>query len=110
MLTAYTASKHAVLGLTRSIAVTRELARAGIRANAVLPGDMNTPMVQQYFAAHADPELARQEISSAYPMERIAEPAEVANVVRFLVSDDASFVNGAAIVVDGGLGAALYTN
>ncbi|MFC9363733.1 SDR family NAD(P)-dependent oxidoreductase, partial [Rhodococcus sp. NPDC057014] len=110
MLTAYTASKHAVLGLTRSIAVTRRLARAGIRANAVLPGDMNTPMVQQYFAAHADPELARQEIASAYPMERIAEPAEVANVVRFLVSDDASFVNGAAIVVDGGLGAALYTN
>ncbi|REE77592.1 NAD(P)-dependent dehydrogenase (short-subunit alcohol dehydrogenase family) [Rhodococcus wratislaviensis] len=110
MLTAYTASKHAVLGLTRSIAVTRQLARAGIRANAVLPGDMNTPMVQQYFAAHADPELARHEISSAYPMERIAEPAEVANVVRFLVSDDASFVNGAAIVVDGGLGAALYTN
>ncbi|MDF3312250.1 SDR family NAD(P)-dependent oxidoreductase [Rhodococcus sp. T2V] len=110
MLTAYTASKHAVLGLTRSIAVTRQLARAGIRANAVLPGDMNTPMVQQYFAAHADPELARQEIASAYPVERIAEPAEVANVVRFLVSDDASFVNGAAIVVDGGLGAALYTN
>ncbi|MGV9864371.1 SDR family NAD(P)-dependent oxidoreductase [Rhodococcus koreensis] len=110
MLSAYTASKHAVLGLTRSIAVTRQLARAGIRANAVLPGDMNTPMVQQYFAAHADPELARQEIASAYPVERIAEPAEVANVVRFLVSDDASFVNGAAIVVDGGLGAALYTN
>ncbi len=110
MLTAYTASKHAVLGLTRSIAVTRPLARLGIRANAVLPGDMDTPMVQQYFAAHDDPEEARRQIASAYPVERIADPAEVAHVVRFLVSDDASFVNGAAIVVDGGLGASLYTS
>ncbi|WP_024804212.1 SDR family NAD(P)-dependent oxidoreductase [Nocardia sp. BMG51109] len=110
MLTAYTTSKHAVLGLTRSIAVTRSLARSGIRANAVLPGDMDTPMVQQYFAAHDDPEEARRQVASAYPVERIADPAEVANVVRFLVSDESSFVNGAAIVVDGGLGAALYTN
>lgn len=110
MLTAYTASKHAVLGLTRSIAVTRPLAREGIRANAVLPGDMETPMVQQYFAAHDDPEEARRQISSFYPVERIAHPAEVAGVVRFLVSDEASFVNGASIVVDGGLGAALYAS
>jgi NAD(P)-dependent dehydrogenase (short-subunit alcohol dehydrogenase family) len=110
MLTAYTTSKHAVLGLTRSIAVTRPLARLGIRANAVLPGDMDTPMVQQYFAAHDDPDEARRQIASAYPVERIADPAEVANVVRFLVSDDSSFVNGAAIVVDGGLGASLYTS
>lgn len=110
MLPAYTTSKHAVLGLTRSIAVTRALARAGIRANAVLPGDMDTPMVQQYFAAHEDPEEARRQISSRYPVERIADPAEVAHVVRSLISDDASFVNGASIVVDGGLGAALYTS
>ncbi len=110
MLTAYTTSKHAVLGLTRSIAVTRPLARAGIRANAVLPGDMDTPMVQQYFAAHDDPEEARRQIASFYPVERIADPAEVATVVRFLVSDDSSFVNGASIVVDGGLGASLYTS
>lgn len=108
MLTAYTTSKHAVLGLTRSIAVTREFARVGIRANAVLPGDMDTPMVQQYFAAHDDPDEARRKIAFAYPMERIADPAEVAGVVRFLVSADASFVNGAAITVDGGLGASLY--
>jgi NAD(P)-dependent dehydrogenase (short-subunit alcohol dehydrogenase family) len=110
MLTAYTTSKHAVLGLTRSIAVTRPLARVGIRANAVLPGDMDTPMVQQYFAAHDDPDEARRQIASAYPVERIADPSEVANVARFLVSDDSSFVNGAALVVDGGLRASLYTN
>ena len=110
MLTAYTTSKHAVLGLTRSVAVTREFARAGIRCNAVLPGDMDTPMVQKYFAAHDDPEAARAAISAAYPTERIADPAEVAGVVRFLVSDESSFVNGASIVVDGGLDACLYTN
>ena len=110
MLTAYTASKHALLGLTRGIAVTRQFARAGIRCNAVLPGDMDTPMVQKYFAAHDDPVAARAAISSAYPGERIADPAEVAGVVRFLVSDESSFVNGASIVVDGGLGACLYTN
>ena len=110
MLTAYTTSKHALLGLTRSIAVTRPLARAGIRANAILPGDMDTPMVQQYFAAHDDPGEARRQIASFYPVERIADPAEVAHVARFLISDDSSFVNGASIVVDGGLGTALYTS
>lgn len=109
MLTAYTSTKHAVLGLTRSVAVTRPLARAGIRCNAVLPGDMNTPMVQQYFASHDDPEAARSTVASAYPRESIAEPAEVANVIRFLVSDDSSFINGASIVVDGGLTASLYS-
>lgn len=110
MLTAYTASKHALIGLTRGVAVTRQFARAGIRCNAVLPGDMDTPMVQNYFAAHDDPAAARAAISSAYPVERIADPAEVAGVVRFLVSDESSFVNGASIVVDGGLAACLYTN
>ncbi len=110
MLPAYTASKHALLGLTRAIAVTREFARVGIRCNAVLPGDMDTPMVQKYFAAHDDPEGARAAIAAAYPVGRIADPAEVAGVVRFLVSDESSFVNGASIVVDGGLDACLYTN
>lgn len=110
LLTSYTASKHALLGLTRGVAVTREFARAGIRCNAVLPGDMDTPMVQQYFASHDDPTAARAAVSAAYPTERIADPAEVAGVVRFLVSDESSFVNGASIVVDGGLRACLYTN
>jgi len=110
MLPAYTSSKHAVLGLTRTIAVTRDYARPGIRANAVCPGDMDTPLVQAYFEAHDDPAEARRAIAAAYPVERIADPAEVANVVVFLVSDDASFVNGTSIVVDGGLMAALYTS
>jgi NAD(P)-dependent dehydrogenase (short-subunit alcohol dehydrogenase family) len=110
LLTAYTTSKHALLGLTRAIAVTRELARAGIRANAVLPGDMDTPMVQAYFAAYPNPEEARKQVASFYPVERIADPAEMAHVVRFLVSDDASYVNGEFITVDGGLAALVYGN
>jgi NAD(P)-dependent dehydrogenase (short-subunit alcohol dehydrogenase family) len=69
---------------------------------------MDTPMVQNYLAAQDDPREVRRRIASAYPVERIADPSEVANVVRFLVSDESSFVNGAAIVVDGGLGASLY--
>lgn len=109
MLAAYTASKHAVLGLTRSIAVTRDYTKAGIRANAVLPGDMETPMVSQYFASHEDPQAARARVASAYPMERISDPMEVARVVRFLVSRESSFVNGSSIMVDGGLLASLYT-
>lgn len=110
LLPAYTTSKHAVLGLTRSIAVTREYATQGIRANAVLPGDMETPMVTRYFESHDEPEEARQQVASAYPCERISDPMEVARVARFLVSSDASFVNGASIVVDGGISASLYTS
>jgi NAD(P)-dependent dehydrogenase (short-subunit alcohol dehydrogenase family) len=110
MLTAYTTSKHAVLGLTRSIAVSREYARAGIRANAICPGDMDTPMVQQYFASLGDPDEARARISSSYPVERIADPAEIAAAVVFLVSDASSFINGSSLVIDGGLTASLYTS
>jgi NAD(P)-dependent dehydrogenase (short-subunit alcohol dehydrogenase family) len=109
-LVGYTASKHAVLGLTRTIAVTREYARAGIRANAVCPGDMATPLFDQYVAAQPDPELAQRELAAQYPGGRIADPAEVAQVALFLISDRSSFVNGAAIVVDGGLTACLYTS
>lgn len=110
MIPAYTSSKHAVLGLTRSVAVSRDFAKAGIRCNAVCPGDMNTPMVQRYFNAHDDPVAARELVASTYPAERIGDPMEVANVIAFLVSDLSSFVNGASITVDGGLTAQLYTS
>jgi NAD(P)-dependent dehydrogenase (short-subunit alcohol dehydrogenase family) len=110
MLAAYTSSKHAVLGLTRSIAVDRSLTRNGIRANAICPGDMETDMLDAYFAAHDDPAAARAAIEAAYPLERIAEPSEVAAVIVFLISDGASYLNGSAIVVDGGLTAAVFTS
>lgn len=105
-LPAYTATKTGVLGLTRAIAV--DYAAEGIRANCVSPGDMETPMIEKYFAAIDDPAAARAEMESAYPGKRIAHPREVANAVLFLASDDASFVSGEYIIVDGGLTAKTY--
>lgn len=109
-LAAYTSSKHAALGIVRAVATDRGYAAAGIRANAVCPGDMDTPMVRRYFDSHDDPERARREIESAYPVERIAAPEEVAAVIAFLVSDDASFMTGAPVPVDGGILSTLYTH
>jgi len=105
-LSSYTATKHGVLGLTRAIAV--DYAAAGIRCNCVLPGDMETPMIVEYFAASDDPEATRAEMEAAYPIKRIARPEEVARAVLFLASDDASYVTGAELLVDGGLVAKAY--
>ncbi|MBS1845620.1 MAG: SDR family oxidoreductase [Actinobacteria bacterium] len=105
-LPAYTATKTGVLGLTRAIAV--DYALDGIRANCVSPGDMETPMIEKYFNATEDPAAARAEMEGAYPAKRIAHPREVANAVLFLASDDASFVSGEFIIVDGGLTASTY--
>jgi len=101
LLPAYTATKAAIVGLTRSIGV--HYAADGIRCNCVCPGDMNTPMIEDYFASQRDPEAARREVEAAYPVGRIADPDEVAAVVAFLASADASFVNATEIVVDAGV-------
>jgi NAD(P)-dependent dehydrogenase (short-subunit alcohol dehydrogenase family) len=105
-LPVYTASKHAVLGLTRSVGVA--YAADGIRCNCVCPGDMQTPMIEKYFAATPDPAAARAEMEGSYPGGRIAHPREVAQAVLFLASDAASFVSGTYIIVDGGLTAKTY--
>jgi NAD(P)-dependent dehydrogenase (short-subunit alcohol dehydrogenase family) len=105
-LAAYTAMKSGVLGLTKAIAI--DYAADGIRCNCVCPGDMETPMIEQYFEGTEDPRAARAEMEAAYPGRRIARPEEVAAAVVFLCSDEASFVNGAPLLVDGGLGAKTY--
>ena len=105
-LAAYTAMKSGVLGLTKAIAI--DYAPEGIRCNCVCPGDMETPMIEQYFDGTEDPVAARAEMEGAYPGNRIAHPGEVAAAVVFLVSDESSFVNGAPILVDGGLTAKTY--
>lgn len=105
-LTSYTATKHGVLGLTRALAV--DYAADGIRANCVLPGDMETPMILEYFAASDDPAATRAEMEGAYPIKRIARPREVAQAILFFASGESSFVSGAELLVDGALTAKAY--
>jgi NAD(P)-dependent dehydrogenase (short-subunit alcohol dehydrogenase family) len=105
-LPAYTATKHGVLGLTRAVATG--YAAEGIRCNCVCPGDMDTPMIQKYFAATPDPAAARAEMESHYPAKKIGHPREVAHVVMFLLSDEASYVNGIFVQADGGLLSKVY--
>jgi NAD(P)-dependent dehydrogenase (short-subunit alcohol dehydrogenase family) len=105
-ISSYTATKTGLLGLTRAIAV--DYAARGVRANCVLPGDMETPMIQAYFAGRPDPAAARREMEEAYPIKRLAQPREVANAILFLVSDDSTYVNGTHLLVDGALTAKTY--
>ncbi len=100
---AYTASKGGVLAMTREIAV--EFARKNIRANALCPGPVDTPLLS---AILSDP-VKRQRRLVHIPPGRFAKPQEIANAMLFLLSDESSFVNGTAFVVDGGITAAYIT-
>jgi NAD(P)-dependent dehydrogenase (short-subunit alcohol dehydrogenase family) len=95
--TAYSASKAGTFGLMRILAV--DYAKHNIRVNAVLPGTTNSPLVMTLMENPA----TRAEFLSKMPMARAAEPREIANVIAFLASDEASYVTGAAWYADGGL-------
>ncbi len=97
----YAAAKAAVVGLTRSLALDE--GGWGIRVNAVCPGYTRTRMLMSGIEGADDPAAAEREMLAIHPLGRVAEPEEIANVVAFLASDEASFVTGAAIMVDGGL-------
>jgi NAD(P)-dependent dehydrogenase (short-subunit alcohol dehydrogenase family) len=100
----YTASKGGVLALSRELGI--EFARRGIRVNALCPGPVNTPLLQEIFAK--DPEKAERRLVHL-PMGRFAEATEIAGAVLFLASDDASYVNASTFMVDGGLSGAYVT-
>ena len=100
---AYTASKGGVLAMTREVAV--EYARQGIRANSICPGPIETPLLAELLA---DP-ARRQRRLVHIPIGRFGRPDEIAKAALFLASDDASFVTGSALVVDGGITAAYVT-
>ena len=100
---AYTSSKGAVLAMTREIAV--EYARQGIRANALCPGPIETPLLEELLSDPA--RRARRMVH--IPMGRLGRAEELAKAALFLASDDASFMTGAALVVDGGITAAYVT-
>ena len=93
---AYTASKHGVIGLTRQFAV--QYGREGVRVNAISPGFIRTNMTAQFREVEAINDL----LVARHPLNRMGQPEEIASVVAFLASDDASFVNGAVLPVDGG--------
>ena len=100
----YTASKGAVLSLSRELGV--EFARRGVRVNALCPGPVNTPLLQNLFAN--DPEKAARRLIHL-PMGRFAEAREIASAALFLASDESSYVNASTFLVDGGLSAAYVT-
>ncbi|MCU6709877.1 SDR family oxidoreductase [Paenibacillus sp. J5C_2022] len=102
----YGATKGAVIALTKSMAVA--YGSSGIRVNCVCPGDVGTPMVEQFFDFQPNPEAARERVYGQYPMRRIASPEEVAQLLAFLASDEASFITGSHMFVDGGLMASVY--
>jgi NAD(P)-dependent dehydrogenase (short-subunit alcohol dehydrogenase family) len=98
--TPYTTSKGALLQFTRSLAL--EVAPRGIRVNCVCPGVIDTPLTDSFLERADDPDALRREYEAASPLDRMGTPREVADCVVFLASDEASFVTGSALVVDGG--------
>jgi NAD(P)-dependent dehydrogenase (short-subunit alcohol dehydrogenase family) len=106
MWAAYDVAKAGIDALTRYIAV--EYGPVGIRANAVAPGAIATPLVKRVIADSPDPAVAEREMSIIHPLERIGQPEEVAAAASWLLSDEAAFVTGQSLAVDGGLTSRSY--
>jgi NAD(P)-dependent dehydrogenase (short-subunit alcohol dehydrogenase family) len=102
----YCASKSGLVGLTRAMAL--DLIKYNIRVNAVLPGSIDTPLMWQDVKPEQFDEI-HKECSDAIPMKRVGKPTEVAKFILFLVSDEASYITGTCLGIDGGLGARLAT-
>ena len=93
----YVAAKHGVIGLTRSTAL--ELAQQGVRVNALVSGGVDTPLFRGSMGA--SPEGAAH-IAGLHPVNRVAQPEEIASLVAYLLSDETTFITGAALTIDGG--------
>lgn len=103
---AYGAMKGGLRAMCRAVATAH--GPENIRCNTICPGDVDTVMNAEFFDHQPDPEAARRELTDRYPMRRFATPRDVANVAVFLASDEASYLTGIDIVVDGGLLARIY--
>ena len=100
--TAYCASKGGVTLLTRAAALEFALLKSNIRVNSVHPGYMQTPMLESIISVSREPEAARAAMIEGEPLGRLGAPSDIANAVLYLASDEAAFVTGAQLVVDGG--------
>jgi NAD(P)-dependent dehydrogenase (short-subunit alcohol dehydrogenase family) len=97
----YAAAKSGLVGMTRSLAL--DWGPHGIRVNAVAPGYIRTRLVQDSIDRNPDPAAAEQSMVRGIALRRIGQPVEIANVIRFLASDDASYITGTTIHIDGGV-------
>jgi len=97
----YPVAKHALIGLTKSLAA--EYASRRVRINAIAPAYIDTDMVAGYFDSTEDPAAERTRVAGLHPIGRIGQPEEVAGPALFLASDDASFISGEVLMVDGGI-------
>ncbi|PJZ69704.1 short chain dehydrogenase [Leptospira perolatii] len=96
----YSAAKHGIIGLTKSAAL--EYAETGIRVNAICPGFIRTDMLEGLFKSSSDATKMEKAITRLHPINRLSEPGEVAKAAIWLASDEASFITGVALPVDGG--------
>ena len=97
---AYCTTKFAVVGLTKALAIDH--AKAGVRVNCVCPGRVETPFVAARIREYPDPEAAYREMAATQAIGRMGTPEEIAAAVLYLASDEAAFVTGSALVIDGG--------
>jgi 2-keto-3-deoxy-L-fuconate dehydrogenase len=102
----YSASKHAVVGMTRCAALDH--ATSGVRVNCICPGRTETPFVQARLREYPDPEAAYREMCSTQAQRRMGRPEEIAHAALYLASDEAGFVTGASLCVDGGWMAGMF--
>jgi NAD(P)-dependent dehydrogenase (short-subunit alcohol dehydrogenase family) len=98
---AYSASKAAVIGLTKSIAA--DYVRQGVRCNALCPGTIETPSLDERIAAFADPVQARADFIARQPMGRLGTPEEIAEACVYLASDESRYMTGQCFIIDGGM-------
>jgi len=97
---AYTATKAALIGITKSVAL--DFVKHGVRCNAICPGTVESPSLQERLAATGDAEKARAEFTARQPMGRIGRPQEIAELAVYLASDASSYMTGSLNVIDGG--------
>jgi NAD(P)-dependent dehydrogenase (short-subunit alcohol dehydrogenase family) len=105
-LVAYGAAKGGIIAFTKAAAIG--YGPNNIRVNCICPGDVNTPLLQDYFDSLPDPAGFRREVYSKYALRRIAEPRDIAQLALFLASDASSFMTASMVVIDGGLTSKCY--